>query len=120
MTRRIREAMANDDSGKSSDNIVMDETYIGGRPANWHKNDPRKSEFGNNTARKMAAIALISKETCEIRTKVVTITGTVIQTMVRDNVNTGDTTLHSDSAPLYRTISKEMKAHHVVNHNAGH
>src|ERR1022692_4569450 len=29
MTQRIREAMANDDSGKLSGNIVMDETYIG-------------------------------------------------------------------------------------------
>jgi transposase-like protein len=120
MTQRIREAMANDDSGKLSGNIVMDETYIGGKPENWHKNDPRKSKSGNNTARKMAAVALISEETGEIRTKVVTnVTGTVIQTMVRDNVNTGGTTLHSDSAPLYRTIAKEMKAHHVVNHHAG-
>jgi transposase-like protein len=120
MTQRIREAMANDDSGKLSGNIVMDETYIGGKPENWHKNDPRRAKTGNNTARKMAAVALISEETGEIRTKVVTnVTGTVIQTMVRDNVNTGDTTLHSDSAPLYRTIAKELKAHHVVNHHAG-
>ena len=120
MTQRIREAMANDDSGKLSGNIVMDETYIGGKPANWHANDPRKSKFGNNTARKMAAVALISEETGEIRTKVVTnVTGTVIQNMVRENVNTGQTVLHSDSAPLYKTIAKELKAHHVVNHNAG-
>ena len=120
MTQRIREAMANDDSGKLSGNIVMDETYIGGKPANGHANDPRKSKFGNNTARKMAAVALISEETGEIRTKVVTnVTGTVIQNMVRENVNTGQTVLHSDSAPLYKTIAKELKAHHVVNHNAG-
>ena len=120
MTQRIREAMANDDSGKLSGNIVMDETYIGGKPANWRANDPRKSKTGNNTARKMAAVALISEETGEIRTKVVTnVTGTVIQNMVRDNVNTGQTVLHSDSAPLYKTIAKELKAHHVVNHNAG-
>ena len=46
-------------------------------------------------------------------------TGTVIQKMVRENVLPAQTTLHSDSAPLYRTISKEMAGHHVVNHNAG-
>jgi hypothetical protein len=68
----------------------------------------------------MAAVALISEETGEIRTKVVTnVTGTVIQVMVRENANTGETVLHTDSAPLYNTIAKEMKAHHVVNHNAG-
>src|SRR5665213_3956053 len=112
MTQRIREAMANDSSGKLSGNVVMDETYIGGKPENWHKNDPRRAAKGNSTT-KMAAVALISEETGEIRTKVVTnVTGTVVQDMLRDNVNTGDTTLHSDSAPLYKTIAKEMKAHH--------
>jgi len=120
MTQRIREAMANDSSGKLTGNIIMDETYIGGKPANWHANDPRKSKTGNNTSRKMAAIALISGETGEIRTKAVTsVTGTVIQRMVRENVMPAETTLHSDSAPLYRTISKEMAGHHVVNHHAG-
>jgi transposase-like protein len=120
MTQRIREAMANDHSGKLSGNIIMDETYVGGKPENWHKNDPRRAKSGYNTARKMAAVALISEETGEIRTKAVTnVTGTVIQTMVRENVHTGETILHSDSAPLYKTISKEMRAHHVVNHNAG-
>jgi transposase-like protein len=120
MTQRIREAMANDSSGKLSGNIVMDETYIGGKPENWHANDPRRAKTGFTTARKTAAIALISEVTGEIRTKAVTnVTGTVIQNMVRDNVMPAETTLHSDSAPLYRTIAKELKAHHVVNHHAG-
>jgi hypothetical protein len=120
MTQRIREAMANDSSGKLTGNIIMDETYIGGKPENWHANDPRRAKSGYSSARKTAAIALISEETGEIRTKAVTnVTGTVIQVMVRENVNTGETVLHSDSAPLYRTIAKELKAHHVVNRLAG-
>ena len=119
MTQRIREAMANDSSGKLSGNVAMDETYIGGKPENWHKNDPRRAAKGNSTT-KMAAVALISVETGEIRTKVVTnVTGTVVQDMLRANVNTSETVLHSDSAPLYRTVSKEMAGHHVVNHHAG-
>ena len=79
MTQRIRETMANDSSGKLSGNVVMDEAYIGGKPENWHANDPRRAKKGNSTT-KMAAVALISEETGEIRTKVVTIvTGTVVQ-----------------------------------------
>jgi hypothetical protein len=86
MTQRIREAMANDDSGKLSGNVVMDETYMGGATQNWHHNDPRRSKTGNDTSRKMACVALISEETGEIRTKAVTnVTGTVIQNVVRDN-----------------------------------
>src|SRR5664280_1930815 len=119
MTQRIREAMANDSSGKLSGNVAMDETYIGGKPENWHKSDPLRAAKGNSTAQ-MAAVALISVETGEIRTKVVTnVTGTVVQDMLRANVNTGETVLHSDSAPLYRTVSKAMAGHHVVNHHAG-
>jgi transposase-like protein len=119
MTQRIREAMANDSSGKLSGNVSMDETYIGGKPENWHANDPRRTDKGNST-NKMAAVALISNETGEIRTQAVTnVTGTVVQDMLRMNVQMSDTALHTDSAPLYRTVSKEMAAHHVVNHHAG-
>jgi hypothetical protein len=111
--------MANDGSGKLSGNVVMDETYIGGKPENWHKNDPRRAKDGNSS-NKIAAIALVSGDTGEIRTKVVTnVTGTVIQDMLRMNVKMSESTLHSDSAPLYRSVSKEMVAHHVVNHHAG-
>ena len=119
MTQRIREAMANDRSGKLSGHVVMDETYIGGKPENRHANNPRRATKDNSTT-KMAAVALISEETCEIRTKVVTnVTGMVVQDMLRANVHTDETTLHTGSAPLYRTVSKEMAAHHVVNHHAG-
>jgi hypothetical protein len=120
MTQRIREAMANDSSGKLSGNVTMDETYFGGKPDNWHANDPRRAKSGYSTSPKMAAVALISMETGEIRTKAVTnVTGTVVQDMLRMNVKMSDTTLHSDSATVYRTVSKEMGAHHVVNHHAG-
>jgi hypothetical protein len=49
----------------------------------------------------MAAVALISEETGEIRTKVVTnVTGKLVQETLRENVMTSESTLHSDSAPL--------------------
>ena len=47
---------------------VMDETYIGGATQNWHRNDKRRSKFGNDTSRKMACVALISEDTGEVRT----------------------------------------------------
>jgi hypothetical protein len=60
----------------------------------------------------MACVVLISEETGDIRTKAVTnVTGRVIQDVVRANVDTSETVLHSDSAPLYNTIAKELKGH---------
>ena len=120
MTRRIREAMANDDSGKLSGKIVMDETYIGGKPENWHANDPRRAKNGNSTSPKTAVVALICEESGEVRTKVVTtVSGPNIRQIIKENIETGTSILHTDSAGVYRTIGKEMAGHHVVNHHVG-
>jgi len=119
MTQRIREAM-NSRGGLMSGNIVADETYIGGKPENWHANDPRRAEFGNSTARKTAVVALISSETNEIRTKAVTsVTGPNIRRFISENISFTNSSLHTDSAGVYRGIGKEMTAHHVVNHHVG-
>jgi transposase-like protein len=119
MTQRIREAMANDRSGKLSGNIVADETYIGGDPKNWHKNDPRRPKSGRGT-NKAKVVALIEAESGEIRTKVVTtVSGPTIRRIIKENVDISKSTLHSDSFGSYKTIGKEMVAHHVVNHNMG-
>ena len=68
----------------------------------------------------MACVALISEDTGEVRTLATTnVTGRVMQDVVRANVDTAETVLHSDSAPPYNTITKELKGHHIVNHNAG-
>lgn len=120
MTQRIREAMANDSTGKLSGNIVADETYIGGKPENWHKDDPRRAKNGNSTARKTPVVALIEQESGEIRAKVITnVTGPRIRKVIQENVDLAHSTLHSDSAPVYNTIGKQMVAHHVVNHHVG-
>jgi len=120
MTQRIREAMANDSTGKLSGNIVMDETYIGGKPENWHANDPRRAKNGNTTSPKTAVVALICEESGEVRTKVLTtVSGPNIRQIIKENIEIGTSVLHSDSAGVYRTIGKEMVAHHVVNHHAG-
>lgn len=119
MTQRIREAMANDSSGLLSGNIVADETYIGGDPKNWHKNGPRRPRKGRATT-KTAVVALIEAESGEIRTKVVTsVSGPNMRKMIKENVDIAKSTLHTDSFGSYKTIGKEMVAHHTVNHNIG-
>jgi transposase-like protein len=123
MTQRIREAMMNDSSGKLSGNIVADETFFGGNVRNWHRNDKRREGMtgtGNTTPYKVPVVALISEETGEIRTKVVTsVSGPRIRAVIQENVEVKTSTLHTDSGPAYITIGKEFVAHHVVNHHIG-
>jgi len=102
MTQRIREAMKSR-GGLMSGNIVADETYIGGKPENWHANDPRRAKFGNTTARKTAVVTLINSETDEIRTKAVTsVTGPNIRQFIEENILFDSSSLHTDSAGVYR------------------
>jgi hypothetical protein len=97
----------------------MDETYIGGKPENWHANDPRRAKNGNTMSPKTAVVALICEDG-EVRTKILTtVSGPNIRQIIKENIETGMSVLHSDSAGVYRTIGKEMVAHHVVNHHAG-
>jgi transposase-like protein len=97
MTQRIREAMMNDSTGKLSGNVVMDETYVGGKPENWHKNDPRRAKNGNSTARKVPVVALICADTGEVRTKVVTtVSGPNIRQIVRENIELKGSILHTE------------------------
>jgi transposase-like protein len=119
MTQRIREAMMCDSTGKLSGNIVADETFIGGDPDNWHNNDPRRAKKGRSTV-KVPVVALIEAETGEVRAQVVTnVTGPRIRQIIRDNVELAGSTLHTDSAPVYDTIGRQMAAHYAVNHHVG-
>jgi transposase-like protein len=120
MTQRIREAMANDSSGLLSGNIVAGETYIGGKPENWHKNDPRRAKNGYSVAPKTPVVALIEAESGEIRAQVITnVTGPRIRKVLQENIDFTKSTLHTDAAPVYETVGKRMVAHHIVNHRAG-
>lgn len=119
MTQRIREAMATDPTGKLSGTIVADETYVGGDPRNWHKNDPRRAKQGRSTV-KTPVVALIEAESGEVRAQVVTnVTGPRIRQIIRDNVDLTNSTLHTDAAPVYDVIGRKMAGHYAVNHRAG-
>jgi hypothetical protein len=65
-------------------------------------------------------VALICEESGEIRAKVTTtVSGPNLKRFITENVSLKESELHTDSAGVYRTIGKEMGAHHVVNHHIG-
>jgi transposase-like protein len=71
MMHRIREAMRREPmAGLLSGRVVVDETYIGGKPKNRHGHDPRKRMMGQTD--KTPVVALISRDTGEVRGKAVT------------------------------------------------
>jgi transposase-like protein len=121
MLHRIREAMSADNGWLLSGDVVVDETYIGGDPKNWHSNDPRKASVkrGRGT-HKTPVVALIDAKTGESRSAVVpTVSGATLRRVIAENVDMAFSTLHTDALPAYMKIGQEMAAHYFVDHSAG-
>ncbi|UFS57773.1 transposase [Subtercola endophyticus] len=72
MVHRIREAMKREPVASLFEgSVVADKTFIGGNPANRHRNDPRELPRKSGTTDKPPVFALVHFETREVRSMVV-------------------------------------------------
>jgi transposase-like protein len=120
MMHRLREAMKREPmAGLLSGRIVADETYYGGKPSNRHGHDPKQHMQGRGESDKTLIMALISRETGEVRSRVVpNVRRDTLREAIAEHVDIGTTTLHTDQLPGYRLIAVEFEGHEVVNHAA--
>lgn len=123
MTHRLREAMkVGSLAPRMIGDIVADETYVGGNPKNWHKDDPRwaRVQRGRGNPFTTPVLALIDAETGEARSRVIpNVTGKTLRKAIQENVVLGVSTLHTDKWRGYNAVGQEMAAHHAVDHGAG-
>jgi len=117
MLHRIREAMKREPlAGLLSGTIVADETWIGGNPKNKHRTTKGKQGLTD----KQPVLSLIHKESGAVRSKVVpNVTGGTLPNAIREAVDVGSSTLHTDSAHAYILVGREFVEHGFVNHNNG-
>jgi hypothetical protein len=121
MMHRIRLAMQDDlTGGKLAGEIEVDETFIGGKARNMHKNDKRRKNLkGGGGAGKAIVLGILQRETEGTPKKVrVTVipdrTKTVMQENVRPHVEVGSQ-ISSDDAGYYWRMDDEY-VHGIVNH----
>jgi hypothetical protein len=121
MMHRIRLAMQDDlTGGKLAGEIEVDETFIGGKARNMHKNDKRRKNLkGGGSAGKAIVLGILQRETEGTPKKVrVTVipdrTKTVMQENVRPHVEVGSQ-ISSDDAGYYWRMDDEY-VHGIVNH----
>jgi transposase-like protein len=121
MLHRIREAMKRDPlAGLLHGTVISDETWIGGAPANRHRDDPREQPRLSSTTDKTAVLALVDYETREVRSRVVpNVNGKTLAQAIAEEVDGPQTELWTDSAKPYITVAKGMRSHEAVDHSAG-
>jgi transposase-like protein len=119
MMHRIREAMRREPMvGLLTGRVVVDETFIGGKPSNRHSNDPRPRQSG--VTDKTPVVALISRDTGEIRAKAVTnVTAENLHAAISGEVDPKLTILHTDGNFRYPRIAHYYAGHEIVDHQAG-
>jgi transposase-like protein len=119
MLHRIREAMSHDGGTLFTGDVVADEVYIGGDPANRHANKRRDVKRGRGTD-KTPVVSLIDADTHEVRSAVLTwVDSASLGKVIRENVDMATTTLHTDSHNGYVPVGRKMAGHCAVDHKAG-
>lgn len=119
MTNRLREAMKNRaPEWLISGVVVADETFIGPMPRFQHGYKPVRGGQGTMRGDKVAVVALVEKESGEVRSRVIpNVTGENLRRVLSENVSMPHTILHTDSETSYNAVAHKFSAHHTVNHH---
>jgi transposase-like protein len=124
MLHRIREAMKSGSLVKMGDadggsGVEVDETFVGGKIKNMHRNVARKRFLGmpeRGYYNKAIVMGLRDRETRQIRTKVIPNTNReTLQNQILANVER-KSKVYTDSAQAYFNLAEKDFVHEVVNH----
>ena len=115
MLHRIRLAMQDTETGgKLSGEVEVDETFVGGKARNMHKDKRTEKIKGRGPVGK-AIVAAVLERGGKVRTKVVEKRKKKnLQSFVRENVEAGSA-LFSDELKSYTGLYQDY-AHQVINH----
>src|SRR3954447_15269057 len=115
MLHRIRLAMQDDNTGgKLGGEVEVDETFIGGKARNMHK-DKRAEKITGRGPEGKAIVAAVLQRGGKVRAKVVeTRRKKALQALVHENVELGSK-LYSDALKSYEGLDKDF-AHQVIDH----
>ncbi len=121
MLHRIREAMRREPlAGLLSGVVQADETFVGGKPHNRHRNDRREATRGYATTDQTPVFALVDTETREVRSRVVAnVNGQSLRQVILEEVQADRTVLHTDSHAAYRVVARDLRGHAFVDHSRG-
>lgn len=119
MMHRIRLAMQSESFDKIDGEVEVDETFIGGKSSNMHKNRREKRIKSTGPAGKTVVFGLLDRHGPDghsrVRAKVVPNNRRrILLPEIKRNVTTGST-VYSDAHPSYRMVKDEYE-HEMIDH----
>lgn len=119
LVHRIREAMKREPmAGLLTGRVVADETWIGGKPSNRHGH--KTGTWRHGVTDKQPVMALISRETGEVRTQAIPdVKAENLRAVLDEHVDPANTHLHTDNSIFYPRIAGDFASHSAVDHKAG-
>jgi transposase-like protein len=124
MSMRLREAMRQGDFaapiGGAGKIVEADETYVGGKESNKHKNkrQPATASRFTGSGGKEAAFSLVERGGSVRSFHLPAVNAKNVRSVLVSQV-AQDSTLMTDQAKFYKTVGREFAEHGSVNHGIG-
>ena len=116
MLHKIRGLYRQSDETVLSNNVEMDEMYLGGKETNKHNDKHTEGTQGRSTKTKTPIFGMIDREKgTVVAMKVEDTKGATLMPIVEQFVEEGATT-YTDEASIYNNLSKKGYEHLLVNH----
>ena len=119
MLHRIRKAMANGSLlkmvGSDGGPVEVDETFVGGKPKNMHRERRLRMQTAQKADQKTAVMGMLDRETRQVRARVVpNVKRETLQNAILNQVE-GGSTVYTDGWVGYDGLAAQQFVHETVN-----
>ncbi|MBD80641.1 MAG: IS1595 family transposase [Crocinitomicaceae bacterium] len=117
MLQRIRNCFGLDESTELAGDIEVDETYVGGKNKNRHRDKKFKYSQGRSYKDKTPVFGMVQRDGKLLAKVVPNVKSITLQTIIYDHVKLGSV-MHTDEWLAYRGLNQHYD-HRVVEHGKG-